>query len=255
MLHVRIEPRKAKKAKSGYTYRYIIPSNKDYGIEDDIKVGSFRTKKEAMEAGQEHLHRIMNGEKPNALKITLDEVWKEYLELNPNKVKPQTLEKYTGVYKNHIKEKLGNKLVRNLDYKTLQKFFNGVKPSRAKDIKIVINILMTLAVRLGYIQSSPTREIVLPKVSEEEKEEKIDYLSDPEFYTLLDSIKLEHYKRMDRLLHGLEAWRMSGTGFCRYRYRSRQGFYPSTGTARWNNLAITQDCFFQSRTAHSAATS
>lgn len=196
MLHVRIEPRKAKKAKSGYTYRYIIPSNKDYGIEDDIKVGSFRTKKEAMEAGQEHLHRIMNGEKPNARKITLDDVWQEYLELNPSKVKPQTLETYKSIYKNHIKEKLGNKLVRNLDYKTLQKFFNNVTPTNARAIKKVINILMTLAIRLGYIQSSPTREIVLPKVPEEEKEKKLAYLSDPEFYVLFDQIKHEKYRRM-----------------------------------------------------------
>lgn len=196
MLHVRIEPRKAKKAKSGFVYRYIIPANKDYGIEKDIKKGTYRTKKEAMEAGQEHLHRIMNGEKPDARKITLDDVWQEYLELNPAKVKPQTISNYTCVYNTHIKKHLGSSLIRSLDYKKLQKFFNGVKPSRASEIKKVINILMTLAVRLGYIAFSPTREIVLPKVPEEEKKIREEYISDQKLFEILDQIKLEKYRRM-----------------------------------------------------------
>lgn len=196
MLHVRIEPRESKKAKSGYTYRYIIPANKDYGIEKDIKKGGYRTKKEAMEAGQEHLHRIMNGEKPDSIHVTLDEVWQEYVELNPNKIKPQTMRNYRIAYNKHIQPKLGNRLIRNLDYRNLQKFFNDVKPSRAKIIKQVINILMTLAVRLGYIQYSPTREIILPKAPEEKIEKKIAYLEDSEFYALIDSIKHEKYRRM-----------------------------------------------------------
>lgn len=196
MLRVLTEKREAKKAKSGYTYRYIIPHDLDYGIENDIKKGSFRTKKEAIEAGQLRIQEIMNGIKPDSRKITLDDVWQEYLELNPSKVKPQTLKDYKGIYKNHIKEKLGNKLVRNLDYKTLQKFFNGVKPTQANKIKVVVNILMTLAVRLGYIQFSPIHEIVLPKVPEEEKKKKIKYISNPEFYALMDQIKFEKYQRM-----------------------------------------------------------
>lgn len=193
---VLIEKYESKKAKNGFMYRYIIPRNLDYGIEKPIKKRGFSTKREAKEAGELVLHEIMNGVKPDSRKITLDDVWNEYLELNPSKAKPQTINVYKSVYKTHIKDKLGDKLIRNLDYKTLQKFFNGVKPSRAEDIKQVINILMTLAVRLGYIQFSPTHEIVLPKVPEEEKKEKIDYLPDPEFYALLDSIELEQYKRM-----------------------------------------------------------
>lgn len=194
-----IEKREAKKAKSGYTYRFIATYTDNYGTRQTKKKGGFKTKKEAQIAGEDFLHEIKKGIMPDASKKTLDDVWNDYLELEANKITEGSLYNYKNVYKNYIQPELGQRPVRSLDYKILQSLINNVPPTRAGMVKIVLNILFKMAVRLGYIPFSPTHEVRVPKVKEPEKVKKLDadYILPDRFYDLLDKVSWNRaYTRM-----------------------------------------------------------
>ena len=99
---------------------------------------------------------------------TLNQLFSEYIELIEPLQSEQTIRTKKGYYNKHMKERFGEKCIKELKYKDFQLFVNdllrsGLKPKTVKNIKDILQVLYKMAIKLEYITYNPLSDIELPK--------------------------------------------------------------------------------------------
>jgi len=100
--------------------------------------------------------------------ITLNELFKEYIELIELLQSIHTIDTKKGYYRKHIKDRFGNCDINALKYKDFQLWVNellksGLKPKTVKNIKDILQVVYKMAIKLGYTTYNPLLDVELPK--------------------------------------------------------------------------------------------
>ena len=179
----------SKKAKNGYTYKVTF-KYKEYAVTTTYSKSGFLTKKEA----KDHENMVKaeineNGCIKKQCTKTLDEVYKEFLEVGCGKYQENTIYNTKRDYEK-ITSLLRKSPIVKLDYATLQKFFNsrsnqGIETN--KNIKKALNRVFVHALKMGYISTNPLTFVDIKGV--ENKMEHTELLSPEDFYRLIEVLK------------------------------------------------------------------
>lgn len=149
--------RKRKTQKNGYAYEVQI-YYKDKGVTKRYTKGGFKTKKEAQEHEAMALEQIRNEGKPDTKRtITLNQVYEEFMELGAVDYQQNTIV-ITKAYYKKISKELGKMDIREIDYQTLQTYFNSLSNEgieNNKSAKKALNRIFKFAIKCGYINSNP----------------------------------------------------------------------------------------------------
>lgn len=100
-------------------------------------------------------------------RITVDDVWKEWLPIYSLSVKPTSVHKKKVIYKNDIFDEFGNSDINNIDIKHLQNWVNTLaKKYLSYQTKIeMLKVLIKFAIVKGYTDRNPFDRIIIPKKS------------------------------------------------------------------------------------------
>lgn len=185
-----IRKRTSKKAKNGYVYEVYFPY-KINGITERYSRSGFKTKKEAQEHEALMLAEVKEKGKINKDSAkTLNQVYKEFLELGANEYQANTILGTKLQYERNVKAELGNISVKNFDYALLQGYFNkrgslGIETN--KSTRKALNRLLNYAVKVGYIKNNPINLVKV--IGIENKREKDQVLLDTELNVLLNALE------------------------------------------------------------------
>lgn len=179
----------SKKAKSGYTYKVTF-KYKEYGVTTTYSKSGFLTKKEA----KDHENMVKaeineNGCIKKQCTKTLDEVYKEFLEVGCDKYQENTIYNTKRDYEK-ITLLLRKLPIVKIDYATLQKFFNGRSNQGIetnKNIKKALNRVLVHALKMGYINTNPLTLVDIKGV--ENKMDHTELLNPEDFYRLIEVLK------------------------------------------------------------------
>lgn len=106
-------------------------------------------------------------------KITVDDVWKEWLPIYSLSVKPVSVHKRKVIYKNDIFDEFGNSDINNINIKHLQNWVNTLA-QKYLSYQTKIEMLKTLikfAIVKGYADKNPFDRIIIPKKSAKAKKD------------------------------------------------------------------------------------
>ncbi|WP_305154443.1 site-specific integrase, partial [uncultured Dubosiella sp.] len=161
---MRIEKRKAKKAKKGVTYRIKVDYIDEYGIKRTYSKSGFETKKEAREHGIEIEHELQEkGTLTKECSKTLNDCFLESMELEKDRLARNTVIHYMDTFKNHVKdEKIAQLPISKLNYTMIQRHFNGLSyqgKSLVTTQKNIFNRAFKHAVKSGYIHDNPMANV------------------------------------------------------------------------------------------------
>lgn len=97
--------------------------------------------------------------------IKTDELYNLWFSNYKGQVKESTANKTNQVYKNHIQPVFGNTYMDKVQVKSVQRFADDKSKQivKYKDVVRILSSLFEYAIRLGYIQSNPTKRIIMPK--------------------------------------------------------------------------------------------
>lgn len=184
-----IRKRTSKKAKNGYVYEVYFPY-KANGITERYSKSGFKTKKEAQDHEAMMLAELQtNGSIRKDTKKTLNDVYKEFLEVGANEYQANTVTLMKRNYKAHVMSIIGHYQITMIDYAVLQKFFNSRSSagiSVNKNVRSVINNTLNYAVKAGYIDSNPMGLVNISGVDKTKDREHI--LLDSEIDTLVNEL-------------------------------------------------------------------
>lgn len=166
-------------------YKTIAGETKQY------KKRGFSTKKEAKEA--EHIFLMSN--KEGSTRMTLDEVYQEYIQYSTGRKKETTIIKDKQSYRLYIKDPFGNKPIKNITVKDIIRFQHelseqGLKNKYINHIFKIFNKFYSYANKMYMIGYNP---ISLVGRLQEEKREYVTWEYD-EFKTFIDCVDIEKYK-------------------------------------------------------------
>lgn len=106
-------------------------------------------------------------------KITVDDVWKEWIPIYSLSVKPVSVHKRKVIYKNDIFDEFGNSDINNINIKHLQNWVNTLA-QKYLSYQTKIEMLKTLikfAIVKGYADKNPFDRIIIPKKSAKAKKD------------------------------------------------------------------------------------
>ena len=157
-----IRKRKSKKTRLGYSFQVYFSY-----VDKDTNKRKFHSKSgfETYEDAKYHEINMKNQLKKNVkyLRKTVDQVFCEWLEIDGmHHYQENTVIDYKSRYYKHIHKSLGNKYLDELDYKTLQKFFNekseiGIQTNLK--LKEILNDIIKFAIKCNYIQDNPMKYV------------------------------------------------------------------------------------------------
>lgn len=156
-----IRKRDCKKSALGYTYQVSF-SYTDYRTQEkkthtksgfqcyeDAKLYE-ETKRNELSYQHQYLKKY---------KITLNQLFDEWMEVEAKYLfQDNTIIDYRNRYHKHIQYKIGNYLVKDLDYKVFQQYFNdnsSIGLSTNYKLKKILNGLMNFALKCGYCTMNP----------------------------------------------------------------------------------------------------
>lgn len=180
-----------RKGKKGVSYQVYFPYKNELGITCTYRKGGFKTKREAKT--HETLVKAQI-EKDGFLKqecnLTLDQVFNDYFEtFKKRKVSNATIQLYENIYKNHIKQELGNYKIAKLKYPTLQKYFNecsNLSKGLQENIKKILNNAFKYACKCCYIENNPVTLVELTGIEPMKKKKTVTY---QELETIVQALK------------------------------------------------------------------
>ncbi len=167
--------RKRKTAKNGYIYEVQLYYT-DKGVKKRYTKSGFTTKKLAQEHEAMILEQIkVKGSPVKEVKRTLSDVYEEFLKVGSVDFQPTTMYN-TKRYYNRFKDDLGNMNISEIDYKTLQAWFNtrdqeGLETN--KNIKKAINRIFNYAIKCNYIQNNPCKLVTCVGIEKHQNREEV----------------------------------------------------------------------------------
>ena len=187
--------------KSNGDWRGQLPIG--YNDNGTIKRKSFtgKTKKEVLDKIDKYKFEE-NGEMPADKDITLQKWFYTWLfEFRVNDLKPSSMERYEGIYRNYIKYKsIGKKTLVSLRAAEIQKYYNKLKDEdetsayTIRTINKVLKASLNAAIKQGYIEKNYCDSVTLPKIqkkndivvfTKDEQKKLLDYLHNHELRMLV----------------------------------------------------------------------
>lgn len=154
--------RKIKKKNGTYTYEVNEVIGKNENGNPKRIYGYGATLKEAKEALRIKLDAYKRmGYQNIQSKMTINELYDYWLknEAETGELKENTLKGYKGVYKNHIKPKLGHIFLKDANVMTIQNFVTETSERLSehimKNVHIVLGQMLRLAFDQGFIANNP----------------------------------------------------------------------------------------------------
>ena len=184
-----IEKRASKKAKTGYTWRVRINYTDDMGFPARHDKSGFKTKKEAQAYEAEIKNKLQRSGGFLPESITLETVYKEWMEYKKSRLAPNSINLYSKVWRIHIQPVWGFCPIEQITYRKLQSFFDGLKDnSKAlnSQIRIILSGCFKYAKKAGYIDQNPLSDI---EIHGKPKSECDDVLSLEDFNKIIQAIK------------------------------------------------------------------
>lgn len=189
-----IRKRKSKKAESGFTYQV-------YFNYDDIFTGE---RKRFSKSGfysyddavlYEKRKRIELNAEQNYIKkykVTIDQVFSEWLELEAvHFYQDNTIIDYKCRYEKHIKKRLGNILISEINYKLFQSYFNSnsdVGMSTNYKLKDVLNVIINFGIKCNYIDKNPLKLVHITGEYNPRNKHNLVY-NDDDFYKIIEVLE------------------------------------------------------------------
>ena len=159
-----------------------------------IKRTGFTSIKQARNEAINIKSQVLKGTyfKPKATKV--NDVFNEWFKLYCKTVRESTAATLINCYSNHIKGKIGNKSIKSLDVRTLQKVVNDLSTETTsrelfrKYISIIDRVLR-YAIRQDIIQDNPLNKVITPRIQEPKK--PLNCYNKQQLKTLLSYLKHE----------------------------------------------------------------
>ena len=154
--------RKIKKKNGTYTYEVneVIGKNENGNPKRIYAYGTtLKEAKEALRIKLDAYNRM--GYQNIQSKMTINELYDYWLknEAETGELKENTLKGYKGVYKNHIKPKLGHIFLKDANVITIQNFVTEASEHLSehimKNVHIVLGQMLRLAFDQGFIANNP----------------------------------------------------------------------------------------------------
>lgn len=189
MTKISVDKYPAKKAKNGYLWRVRFRYKDIYGKIHPYSKGSFATKKEAQMHGVEKLKELEGTGLKEVQEVTLEVLWKRYIESGMDDLSIGTRSEYFHTYDKYLHPVFGQTPIQNLTYIPLQSFFDGKKDlsnSTLRKMKNVLSCCFKIALKMGAVTSNPLRDVELHGKKSVKKDE---YISPSEFKALEDDVR------------------------------------------------------------------
>lgn len=154
--------------KNGRWYYRITVTNGN-GSHKYIERGSYRTKREALDAGKKAEVAMKEGDDFNRQKLmSFSFLSEEWLEDGRSRYKETTIYNYSKMMRVHILPILGDYNISAITYKLCQKVIDNAIATyhtrhRLGDIKGCMNRCFKYAIRCGYLQQNPAKDVHLPE--------------------------------------------------------------------------------------------
>lgn len=153
--------------KNGKWY-YRITVTKGDGSHKYIERGSYRTKREALEAGQRAEISIKDGESQDRQKLmSFSFLAEEFLVDGRSRYKDTTIFNYRKMLDNVILPELGDYNLNAINYRLCQSVIDRNIRKRTRqglaNVKGCMNQCFKYAVRCGYISKNPAKDVTLPE--------------------------------------------------------------------------------------------
>ncbi|WP_315167662.1 site-specific integrase [Metaclostridioides mangenotii] len=180
------------KYKDGWRANIMVGYSKDGKLIRKDFYG--KTQKEVKDKLDEYKRKMALGSTPEDDKITLEQWYYTWLfEYRSKDLKPKSMERYEGIYRNYIKHsEIGKIKLSQLRATHLQKYYNKLLDIDGKPESTVINLntrikpCLSEAERHGLIQKNYCKLVKLPKNN---KKKEINVLTQNEQRKFLDAIK------------------------------------------------------------------
>ena len=189
---IRIYKREAKK---GFTYTFCIEAgrNPKTGKRQRVTKSGFKTQKDARNAAQHLLNKLLIGKNIVESNITFAQYADEWLNEYKTGLKPHTIQSFESKIRT-INKYLGNVKMRDITLYEYQQFLNEyalkVKKSTLSELHTCVKMIFRQALRYNIILNNPTLDAYLPKKQEEVKDVSTLYLTKDELDTLLTYVKI-----------------------------------------------------------------
>lgn len=167
--------------KRGDKWEYRFEAAKVEGKRKHISKSGFRTKKEALEAGNKALTEYNNtGVRVELVDISvhdyLDYWYEQYVVVN---LKYNSQLAYKRIIDNHLKKRFGIYKLKNLTAAVIQEYINDLKAKKYSkslikgNLSILSNAMDYAISPLCYIKDNPVRLVKIPKLDKKPKEKTI----------------------------------------------------------------------------------
>lgn len=152
----------------GPSWRYRFETASVGGKRKRVSKSGFRTKGEAVKAGNEAFNQYLNGGtllKPCDMSVA--DFMNDWFKMYESQWKPATQRGYRKQIDNHIIPKLGSYKLTSLNARIIQEFINelfnsGVCRISVRGAKSKLSNALDWAVTLEYIRSNPAKNVKLP---------------------------------------------------------------------------------------------
>ncbi len=161
MANVRIE-------RHGTTWRYRFEAASVGGKRNRISKSGFRTKGEAVKAGNEAFNEYLHsGTVQKPCDMSLADFINDWYKTYESQWKPATQRAYRKQIDNHIIPKLGSYKLTSINARAIQTFINdlfnaGVNRVSIRNAKSKLSSALDWAVTLEYIRTNPAKNVKLP---------------------------------------------------------------------------------------------
>ncbi len=151
-----IRKRKSKKAESGFTYQVYFNYTDFYTKEQKhFSKSGFLTYEDAFLYEKKKKQELNQQQQfIKQYKVTIHQVFQEWLDMEAiYRYQENTIIDYRNRYNKHIKNRLGNALVYDMDYRKFQTYFNenvDIGITTNYKLKEILNVIMNFAIKCGY---------------------------------------------------------------------------------------------------------
>lgn len=186
-----IKPYKLKTGETLYMFKIYLGVDPLTGKEVSTTRRKFKNKKEAQKKYDRLKNSFRDGTYKKKQTITYKEVYDEWTVSYKKTVKPSTYLKTIGLFKNHILPAIGSLRIDKITFSICEHHaFNWMKQfAKYKTVISYASIVMTHAIKLGYLQTDPFKLVDTPKQKKSSKGNK--YYSREELISFLEVIKNE----------------------------------------------------------------
>lgn len=151
----------------GPSWRYRFSIASVGGKRKSISKSGFRTKGEAVKAGNEAFNEYLHGTILKPCDMSVADFMNDWYKTHESQWKPATKRAYRKQIDNHIIPELGHYKLTSLNARSIQVFINnlfnaGVNRVSIRNAKSKLSSALDFAVTMEYIKSNPAKSVKLP---------------------------------------------------------------------------------------------